>query len=142
MVIGVAAAGPHTDAVAVLLDPLLVGRGKPPAGAGWQGQEGASAFRAYVVLYPMTGDPDGNVAQPYEYLDYTVQATCVAATQDGAIALMDLVKVRLIGVRLAVAGRASYLGRKTLDQPARRDDAVAPALHYAVAQFSWRTQPA
>lgn len=140
----VAAARPHTDAVVAALEAaaLLVGRGQQPAGSGWQGEPGQSEHVGYVVVYPSPGLTDGNIADPHEYLDYTVQATCVAATQEGAEAVMDLVKSALVGARLAVAGRSSYPVYLLLDLPVRRDDQIAPPVHYSVAQFRVRTQPA
>jgi hypothetical protein len=133
----------HTDAFAALLAAanLPVGRGTQPPGSGWQGEEGVSEFVPYVVLFPSPGQPYGNEAEPYEYLDYTVQATVVAATQEGAEAAMDRAKTALVGARPAVAGRSAYRIQPLLDLPARRDDTLAPPLHYAVAQFRVRTQP-
>lgn len=140
----VAAARPHTDAVVVLLEAadLLVGRGEAPDEGGWQGEEGASVFVPYVVLYPSPGSTDGPVTDPSEYLIYTVQGNCVAASQEGAEAVADLMKTALVDVPLTVQGRASYPGLLVLDRPASRDDTVAPPVHYAVLQVSWRTQPA
>lgn len=140
-----APARPHTDAVAAAISAagLAVGRGVPPAGAGWQGEPDRSDFVPYAVLFPNPGIPDGNIADPLEYLDYTVQVTVVAASQEGAEAAIDTVKDALVGRRLTVIGRApSYPGQMLVDRPAARDDAVAPPLHYAIAQIRFRTQPA
>jgi hypothetical protein len=143
-VIPVAPARPHSDAVvaAVAATGLLVGRGKQPPGSGWQGAPGASQFKGYAVLYPSTGVPDGNTAEPNEYLDYTFQMTCVAYTEEGAEIVADLVKGALVGVRLTVVGRSAYPVRVLADPLIRRDDAVSPALHYATPQFRFRSQPA
>ncbi|MFC5744828.1 hypothetical protein [Actinomadura rugatobispora] len=140
--IPVAPARPHTDAVVAALQvaDVAVGRGEKPPGAGYQGQDQNSQHIPYAVLFPTPGTPDGNVAEPYEYLDYTVQATCVGATQEGAEALADMVKVALVGQRLAIAGRSSYRGELLVDRPATRDDTVVPPEHYAVLQIRWRTQ--
>jgi len=144
-VIPVAAARPHTDAVAAALEDagVKVGRGEKPAGAGWQGQAGDSPHVPYVVLYPSTGTTDGSIAEPYEYLDYEVQLNCVGATQDAAVAVADICKATLVGRRLTVPGRSSYPGVLELDRrPATRDDMLVPSVHVAVLQISWRTQPA
>lgn len=148
--IPVAAAAPHTDAVVALIEAttavnaaqLKVGRGGQPAGSGWQGEPDASTFINYVVLFPTPGTVDGPVAEPTEYLDYTVQATVVAASQQGVEVATDLVKTALVNVELDVSGRASYPGQLLVDRPATRDDTVAPPLHYSVLQLRWRTQPA
>lgn len=135
---------PHTDGVKAVLEAagLLVGRGRQPAGSGWQGQEGASSFKAYVVLYPSPGATDGNVADPHEYLDYSFQTTCVAATQEGAEAVADMVKTALVGQIVTVAGRVCYPVYAVADPPVRRDDTVTPALHISTPVFRFRSQPA
>ncbi|MGH3375985.1 MAG: hypothetical protein ACRDP6_14700 [Actinoallomurus sp.] len=134
---------PHTDAVFAALETigLLVGRGEEPAGAGWQGEPGASDFVPYAVLYPTPGVPDGDLADPNEYIDYSCQATCVAASQEGAEAVADIVKT-LVGTRPTVVGRQSYPVYLILDRPASRDDSVAPVVHYAIVQLRFRTGPA
>jgi hypothetical protein len=143
-----APARPHTDAAVTAIQTtataqvsqVLVGRGVQPPGSGWQGEPGASVFRPYVVVYGTPGVPDGSVADPVEYLDYTAQATCVAATSEGAEAVADLVKAAWINAPLIVAGRASYPGQVLTDRPATRDDMTSPPAHYAVLQVRWRTQ--
>lgn len=134
---------PHTDGVAAALEAigLAVGRGEEPAGAGWQGEPGDSEFTPYAVLYPTPGIPDGDLADPNEYIDYSCQATCVAATQEGAEAVADAVKT-LVGQRLAVVGRFVYPVTLILDRPASRDDSVKPVIHYAIVQLRFRTGPA
>lgn len=138
----VAPSRPHSDAVLAALTgaDLLVGRGKQPAGSGWQGTPGSSTFKAYVVLYPSSGVPDGNAADPNTYLDYSFQLTCVASTSEGAEAVADRAKAALVGRVLPVAARASYPVYVTADPIGRRDDAVSPPLHYQTPQFRFRTQ--
>lgn len=140
----VAASRPHTDAVAERLEAagLPVGRGYKPDDGGWQGEPGASEFIGYVVLYPTPGLTDGDLCDPHSYLDYQVQATCVAATQEGAEAVADTVRAALIGARLTVTGRSLYPFQPVSSSPASRDDGVAPPVHYAVEQFSCRSGPA
>jgi hypothetical protein len=142
--VSVVTARPHTDAVVAHLEGvgLLVGRGVKPVGGGWQGEPGASEFIGYVVLYPSRGLTDGDLCDPHEYLDYQVQATCVAATQEGAEAVADAVRAALIGVRLTVTGRSLYPFQPVSSSPATRDDGTAPPVHYAVEQFSCRSGPA
>lgn len=134
---------PHTDAVVAALEAagLAVGRGVEPPGAGWQGEPGDSDFVPYAVLYPTPGMPDGDLADPNEYIDYSCQATCVAATQEGAEAVADIVKT-LVGQRLTVVGRQSYPVYLILDRPAYRDDTTRPVVHLAIVQLRFRTGPA
>lgn len=140
----VAAAAPHTAATAQKLTDadLLVGRGKKPDGAGWQGEPGASTHKAYVILYPSPGTTDGDLGDPHEYLDYRVQATIVAATQEGAENVADIVKATLVGQQITVPGRSVYPFQLADSAPATRDDQVAPPVHYAVLHFEARSGPA
>lgn len=141
----VAAAAPHTTAVsaALVTAGLLVGRGQKPAGSGWQGEPGDSVFEPYVVLYPSPGSTAQEaLCGPDDYLDYRVQATCVAATQPGAEAVADTVKTALVGVRLAVTGRSLRPFQIDSDRPASRDDQVSPPVHYAILQLACRSGPA
>jgi hypothetical protein len=118
----------------------MVGRGRQPDGSGWQGEPEASDFRPYVVLFPSPGQVDGTVAEPAEYLLYACQATCVGADQQGAMAAADVVMSAWVLRPLLVGGRASYPGEVVVQQPAIRDDSIAPSLHYSILQVSWRTQ--
>lgn len=140
----VAPARPHTDAVAGAITGagLLVGRGAKPAGGGWQGEPGASDHVDYAVLYPTPGMTDGDLCDPHSYLDYQVQVTCVAASQEGAEAAADRAKAALVGVRLAVSGRSLYPFQLVSSSLAVRDDQVAPPVHYAVVILGCRSGPA
>lgn len=140
----VAPARPHTNAVVLALQAagLLVGRGQKPAGSGWQAEPGASSFVAYAVVYPSPGMTDGDLCDPHEYLDYRVQVTCVAASQEGAESIADRVKAALVGVRLTVTGRSLYPFQLDSSSPATRDDAVSPPVHYAIVQLACRSGPA
>lgn len=138
------AAAPHTAATMAALTAagLHVERGGKPAGAGWQGEPGASDFVAYVVLYPGGHMDDGVLGDPWEDLDYKVQATCVAATCEGAELVADIVTATLIGRRLEVEGRGMYAFQLEGGAPATRDDQVAPPVHYAVLNLMARSGPA
>lgn len=141
----VAAARPHSDAVVTLLTSasVLVGRGKPPTGAGWQGSPGTSAFVGYAVLYPFTGrDEPASLALPHGSFDFPFQVTCVGATQQQAEGVMDAVRAALVGVTPAVNGRTAFaVYQIPLDRPVTRDDAMAPPVHYGIAQFRFRSDP-
>jgi hypothetical protein len=138
----------HTDAAVLAIETLvaeqasnvIVGRGKRPAGGGFTTEPGSGTFIPYVVIYPFPGSPDGSVAEPVEYLDYRAQATCVAASQEGAEAVADLVKSAWVNAALPVSGRFCYPGQMNVDNPVTRDDAEAPPIHFAVLQVTWRTQ--
>lgn len=141
----VAAAKPHSDAVVALLTAadIPVGRGKPPSGGGWQGNPGTSNFQAYAVMYPFPGlDEPTSLAQVHDTLDFVFQLNCVGATQEQVEAFMDKVRAALIGVTPVVESRDAFpIYRVPLDRPVARDDAVAPPVHFGVAQFHFRSNP-
>jgi hypothetical protein len=138
------AAEPHTAATAAALTAasLHVGRGAKPAGSGWQGEPGASDFVPYVVLYPGGHLDDGVLGDPWEDLDYRVQATCVAGTCEGAELVADIVTATLIGKVVPVPGRGMYPFQLSGGAPASRDDQVEPPVHYAVLNLMARSGPA
>lgn len=144
----VAPARPHTQAALAAVraeatarsSPLLVGQGDRPPGSGWQGEPGRTKFVPYVIVYPFPGRPDGDLADPVRYLDYSVQATCVGATSEASEAAVDLVKAAWVDRPLEVPGRSSYRGQLVTDQPSTRDDDISPPVHYSIIQVTWRTQ--
>lgn len=142
--IPIAASTPHTDAVvtAIAAIPMLVDRARMPDGAGWQGTPGSSDFKRYAVVYPSPGTPDGNLAQPYEYLDYKAQINIFGVTATQAEDAADDVRVALIGRRLTVAGRSTYRVQTPGGPPVRRDDSVQTSLFMAVVEIAFRSQPA
>jgi hypothetical protein len=138
-------AGPHTTAVlaALVAAGVKADLGKVPDGASWQGTPGTSSFVGYAVIYPFPGSLDGDLCDPYEYLEYRFQATCVGATSTQAERVIDDVRATLVGRRLLVVGRSCYpVDQVPLDRPIVRDDAVAPPLHFGVIQLFFRSQPA
>lgn len=141
--IQVAPSTPHTDAVISLLEAadLIVGRALHPEGGGWQGEPGRADYVPYDVVYPAPGTPDGNLAEPLEYLDYKAQITCWGATETQAEQEADRVRAAVVGQLLTVAGRSSY----RIQQPpgsrhVRRDDSVSPPEWQAVVDIEVRTQ--
>lgn len=144
MTIPIAPAVPHTDAVvaAIAAIPMLVDRAKQPAGSGWQGTPGGSTYKRYAVVYPSPGIPDGNEAEPLEYLDYEAQINVFGATETQAETAADDVRGALIGRRLAVAGRSTYRVQTPAGQrPIFRDDSVPAPVYMAVVEIAFRSQP-
>lgn len=138
----IARSAPHTTAVLAKLAAaaLLVDNSQKPDGGGWAGEPGNSAFRPYAILWPNPGNPDGSVSEPYEYLDYAWQLTCVGCTAGQVEVFADEVRLALVGERLTIPGRSTYRIQQDLIRPVERDDAATPFLFYVVAQFSLRTQ--
>jgi hypothetical protein len=143
--IPVAPASPHTDAVVAAISaiPMLVDRAVMPQGAGWQGTPGQSTFVRYAVVYPFPGTPDGNVAEPLEYLDYQAQISIFGATARQVEDAADEVRAALIGRRLTVAGRSSYrVQTPPGGRPVTVDNSVYPPVFMAVVEIAVRSQPA
>lgn len=143
MTIQLAPAAPHTDAVvaAIAATGMPVGRGEKPANSGWSGNPGTSTYRRYAVVYPSSGVPDGNTAEPLEYLNYSAQINVFGATQTQAEQAADSVRGALIGRRLTVAGRSTYPVQSPGGPPTRPDNSVPPAVHMAVVEIEFRSQP-
>lgn len=139
---------PHTDAAIAAIRSLallrasevLVDRGRPPTGSGWQGEPKVSVFIPFVIVYPSPGSPDGSVAEAAEYLDYSAQATCVSASSEAVESVMDLVKAAWVNTSIPVPGRFCYPGQVLAEGQISRDDAVAPPVHYVTLRVGWRTQ--
>ncbi|MFI7448077.1 hypothetical protein ACIBQX_11315 [Nonomuraea sp. NPDC049714] len=142
--IPIAPTTPHTNAVvaAITAVPMLVDRAKQPAGSGWQGTPGASTFVRYAVVYPSPGIPDGNAAEPLEYLDYAAQINVFGATETQVEGATDDVRAALIGQRLTVSGRSTYRVQAAPGQaPIIRDDTVPTPVYMAVVEIAFRSQP-
>jgi len=145
VVIPAAPSRPHTDAVVAALEDagILTGRGEHPSGGGWQGEPGRSTYIPYVVVYPFPGREDGNIAEPYEYLDYRAQISCWGATAVQTEMLADRVRAALIGKRLPVPGRSSYpVGQVPGSRPPTSRVDVPPPEYHAVVEITFRTKAA
>jgi hypothetical protein len=141
---------PHTAAVvsALATAGLRVGQGEAPDGSGWEGEPGASTFRAYVVLFPLSGGiRDGLADDPEMDARLLYQATCVASTQPACELLLDRVSQALPfnGSTLTISGRAVVNVRHDFGSAqVRRDDEPEPgepSLHYATPRFRLWTTP-
>jgi len=143
--IPIAPATPHTDAVVAAIAgiPMLADVGAKPAGGGWQGTPGASTYVRYAVVYPSPGFPDGNAAEPYEYLVYSAQINVFGASATQAGTAADDVRAALIGKRLPVVGRSTYhVDAPPGQRPLIRDDSVSTPVFMAVVEIEFISQPA
>jgi hypothetical protein len=127
-----------TAAIINLLDStLLVGDGDKPAGGGWQGAPGASAFEPYTVVYAVTGGYfEGTIGQPFADArpDYIISS--FGATQQQAQFGNDAVRTALLGGTLSVSGATVQLASPDVDGGAVRDDDVSPPIFYSPSR--WR----
>ncbi|GAA0403070.1 hypothetical protein GCM10009530_63820 [Microbispora corallina] len=134
---------PHTDAVVAALQAaqIVVGRAEHPEGGGWQGEPYDSTYVPYAVLYPSPGVPDGSVAEPLEYLDYSAQINCWGATAGQAETCADQVRAALIGKRLTLPGRRCYrVQTPPGSPPIARVDTPPPPEYRAVVEIAFRSQ--
>ncbi|MFI7630270.1 tail completion protein gp17 [Microbispora rosea] len=139
----IAASGPHTDAVLAALEAaeVLVGRSVSPPGGGWQGEPGHSDYVPYAVVYPSPGVPDGNIAEPLTYLDYSAQISCWGTTASQVEVVADQVRAALVGKRLTVPGRSTYpVQQPPGSVPVQRFDQPPPAVFRAVVEIAFRSQ--
>ena len=141
----IAASAPHTTAVLAALQEagILAGHAVAPNGGGWQGEPGRSDYVPYAVVYPSPGVPDGNIAEPHEYLDYTAQINCWGLTASQVEKLADQVRAALVGRRLTVPGRTCYpVQQPPGSVPVARFDQPPPAEYRAVVEIAFRSQAA
>lgn len=145
---------PHTEAVVSALRAagLLVLSGGPEETLaqngnqktwGWVNVAGQSVFRAYVILYSMSGGVfDGPLGCPDDDAELIYQATCVAEDQRRCEWVADEVTHALVGQELTVDGRS--ICRVSLDMTGgcRRDDTVQPPTYISTPRFRVASTPA
>jgi hypothetical protein len=144
----IAQAGPHTDAVIVLLEAagLLVLDGGPPLNQprtwGWEGTPGQSSYRPYVTVNSLPGGTFGGpVGCPDDDADLIWGVTCVAETRKRCQDISDKVTAALVRKALPVAGRSTWM-QLDMDGGVRRDDTVQPAVYISTPRFRATSTPA
>ncbi|OPG13625.1 hypothetical protein [Microbispora sp. GKU 823] len=141
----IAPSAPHTAAVLAALEEagIVAGRAVKPDGGGWAGEPGHSDYVPYAVVYPSPGVPDGNIAEPLEYLDYSAQISCWGTTEEQVEMFADDVRAALIGRILSVPGRSCYrVQQPPGSPPVQRFDQPPPAEYRAVVEIAFRSQAA
>lgn len=139
------AVSPVTDAVVAALEDagLTVGDGEKPAGAGWAGQPGQSAYAPYVVVYSMLGGTtEGPMDDPNADARSVVQLTSVGGSRRQAEWLGDRARAALMSGSLAVAGRKVALVLIDVLGGAVRDDDSDPAIYYVPERYRILSTPA
>lgn len=135
----------HTDAILTKLvaTTIAVGDGIKPANAGWLGMPGEDLFEPYMVLYPLTPEFDGSLADDDD-ADIEYQVTCVGETREQAEWVADAAIAALVRQTVTIAGRAMRAPIRLVagSAGARRDDDVLPSVFYATPRFSLYTTPA
>jgi|GEM_PF-2148234 len=112
---------------------LLVGDGRVPEGAGWQGSPGQSTYVGYVLLADISGGQwRGTIGDRFADLTAVHQGQCVGATAGHARAVTDTARAALAGMRNTVTDgrkvdsvRFDFGTENTL-----RDDDVQPPVWY------------
>ena len=129
-------------AIRALLSSFLVGESGPPAGSGWQGAVGTSAYKGYVMVRFNESPTDGPLNLPDSEIDRTFFTTSVSNTAEGARILNNNVVAALRGARVTTATREATrgitVGRFGSVDP---DATVSPRVWYAVSEFSAPTVP-
>lgn len=103
---------------------------------------GAGLTGKYAVVYADLGVPDGPMGDPYADLDQTVFVHGCGSTAEQAQWVADKARTALLGSPITVADRAVLYVDHNSSQPVARDDAISPAVFYAVDQYTVATTPA
>lgn len=134
-----------TDGLITLLSNagILIGSGDKPAGGGWQGSPGGSAFVPYTVIYPVTGGWfDGTLGDPYGDArpDYIISS--FGATPQQAQFNDDLVYATLTTSKPTVSGQTVELATPEVHGGTVRDDDVTPPVYNAPTRWRFYLTPA
>lgn len=142
----------HTSAIVDALEPEFktFDAGMPdldinPGGRGWgwQGEPGASTFKPYCIVIPLTGGTfDGPLGCPDNDASLIWQVTCVGANRPQCESIVDRVNDVLIGQPMTVSNR--FIARVWADMAgggARRDDTVQPPVFIATPRYRIESTP-
>lgn len=117
---------------------ILAERESKPAGAGWQGPAGQSAFVPYAIVWAM-GGPDQirrlGLSGGFDDLRPVIHVRTVGATGSEADALLDDVRARMTTTAIAVTGHSvtHLIPRDTV--PTDRDPDTVPDLWFTGQSF-------
>jgi hypothetical protein len=134
----------HTSALLERLATtgLPVGDARAPRDGGWQGAEGSSSFRTYLVLYPldvMRAGPNAALQGRYTQPQLRYQVTTVGldrhATQVGA----DLAAAALLDTTLDIDGWSTVLLVHDESSGVERDEDVNPPLFFVADRYRLET---
>lgn len=130
---------PHDLAVVTALQTIgkPVGFAEAPAGAleGVRLRTGPD----YMVLYPLNGQRDGSLGDPYTDAELIYQVTVVGRLASGARLLLDNIESALLGV--SITGRAVLQVIPEDTGAVRPDTSVTPAVFVATPRFRIVTVP-
>jgi len=134
----------HTQALVDLLNTagVLTGRGKAPAGSGWAGAPGQSAFAGYAIVWTIGGKDVRSRGLDYQFDERRPQfhVRAVGADQTQADVVLDEVNAAIVATPLSVPGfDLVHLVFDTSIGDAKDDD-VQPPLFYTGAYWRFWTQ--
>lgn len=134
----------HTEAIKTTLAAnsasIPVGRGEAPAGGGWAGVEGKSAFTAYFVLHPINASFDGPVADSQADLEGVWQVTAVGANQQQCEQAADVARTTLRRNVISITGRTVSLVQCE-PNGARPDHTIKPVVWISTDRYRITTTP-
>jgi hypothetical protein len=132
---------PHAAAVAAVLtaafnavSPVV------PLGVGRKLDD--TTAERYAVLWPLTPQFDGPIADDAADVVYAFQVTSVGRTVEMVEAVADLARTALLTNGVAVAGRWVDPVNPTGGSGIQRDDALDPAVFFRAETYTVRTAPA
>lgn len=133
---------PTTNAVLVRLQAtgLPVGDGRKPTNGGWQGNPGSSAFRTYLVLYPLDmrrDGPDASIGDRLTDPQLHYQITTVGLDRFAVETAVDLAADALFhhDTDFVIADRAVIAVTHESSAGVSRDEDVNPPLFFSVDRY-------
>ena len=132
---------PETTAVLARLrtTPLPVGDARKPDGAGWQAAPGQSAFKSYLVLYPLDAQrlgPDAPLGDRRAAPRWGFQVTAVGRDRISAETAGDIASRALLGAPLDLGSTATAVQLvHIVGLGTTVDESVNPPLFTAIDRY-------
>lgn len=117
---------------------LPTGDARAPAGAGWQGGAGSSAFVSYLVLYPLDASrqgPDAPLGDRMAAPQWNYQLTAVGRDRLSAETASDIAARALLAPGLTLDGEVPVALVHTAGLGVSADEELNPPLFYAVDRY-------
>lgn len=124
---------------------VVIGDGRKPDGAGWQGAAGTSRFVTYVVLYPLgpnrTG-PDSPISDVKLAPVLRYQTTAVGRDRHSAEVASDIAAAEILKGAFDVPGVQTVMVRSEGSLGTSVDESESPALFITVERYRVDVIPA
>jgi hypothetical protein len=117
--------------------------GHKPAGVGWTGTPGQSAFTGYAIVRRVGAIESRNQHMEVRFTEArpAVQITCVGATEDQANEVHEAVMVAMLDGTLAIPGRDVQRVIPEVSISTTKDPDETPAVWFGGARYRLWTLP-